>query len=376
MTKKEFKTYLQKHKPVNVWNNDLFASLAKADGDYQLSSIFYLTNKIYPNTLSIDDFDSLAFCETLVKEFNISKEHFIRADYYTPDKSLDEPHSRAIILSDEIQILIRATSYSAVVFYSPLIDPKILSFLKEEVKKYPIKEVQSCNLCLITEEKGNLKGHLIKAPEQKDIDISKSYNDDFTAIDSLIKERLNEEKGSKGLILLHGDPGTGKTSYIRHLMNEIKKKFVVVSSEYAHYLDTKEFTTFLLGYQNSILIIEDAENAIRARGESRLSAAATLLNLSDGLLSDVLNIQVVITFNTELSKIDQALLRKGRLIARYDFKPLAIEKAQALSDSLGYKSKISQPTTLANIYNQEDLDFTNVPKNKIGFGFKGKEEAN
>lgn len=375
MTKEEFKAYLQEHKPVNVWNNDLFLSLAKTDGDYQLPQIFYLTNKIYPNTLSIDDFDSLAFCNALVKEYELGKECFIRADYYTPCADLDEPHSRAIILSDEIQILIRATSYSAVVFYSPLIDTKVIDFLKEEVKHYPYAVKEENNLCLITEDKGNLKGHLIKAPEQKEIDVAQSYNDDFAPIDSLIKERLSETNGSKGIILLHGPAGTGKTSYIRHLMNTIKKKFVVVSSEYAHYLDTKEFTTFLLGYQNSVLVIEDAEDAIRARGERGISAAATLLNLSDGLLSDVLKIQVIITFNTELSKIDQALLRKGRMIARYDFKPLETKKAQALSDSLGYKTKISEAMTLADIYNQEDLDFTTKPKNKIGFGLKGKEEA-
>ena len=43
-------------------------------------------------------------------------------------------------------------------------------------------------------------------------DIEKYYNDDFMEFDKLIKTRI-KVKNSKGLILLHGDIGSGKTSY-------------------------------------------------------------------------------------------------------------------------------------------------------------------
>jgi hypothetical protein len=93
-----------------------------------------------------------------------------------------------------------------------------------------------------------------------------------------------------------------------------------------------------------------------------------LLNISDGLLSDCLNIQVICTFNTDISMIDQALIRKGRLIARYEFRELTVEKSRQLSNKLGFHSEITSSMTLAAIYNQDELDFKPVQKRKqLGF---------
>lgn len=89
-------------------------------------------------------------------------------------------------------------------------------------------------------------------------------------------------------------------------------------------------------------------------------------NISDGLLSDCLNIQVICSFNTDLSRIDKALMRKGRLIARYEFGELAASKAQKLSQELGYSQSLNSPMTLAEIYNQTDDAYEEESK-PIGF---------
>jgi hypothetical protein len=61
-------------------------------------------------------------------------------------------------------------------------------------------------------------------------------------------------------------------------------------------------------------------------------------------------------------------MRKGRLIAKYEFKELEVEKAQALSDKLSFNSKIYKPMTLTEIYNQQELTFQeNIKRNEIGF---------
>ena len=61
-------------------------------------------------------------------------------------------------------------------------------------------------------------------------------------------------------------------------------------------------------------------------------------------------------------------MRKGRLIAKYEFKELEVEKAQSLSQKLGFKSRIDFPMTLTAIYNQEETDFQPLKKQKsIGF---------
>ena len=69
---------------------------------------------------------------------------------------------------------------------------------------------------------------------------------------------------------------------------------------------------------------------------NRRCQVSALLNITDGLLSDWLNIQLICSFNSDISKIDSALMRKGRLIAKYEFKELEVEKANALSLKLRF----------------------------------------
>ncbi len=124
----------------------------------------------------------------------------------------------------------------------------------------------------------------------------------------------------------------------------------------------------LIENRNSIFVIEDAENIVVDREINGESPVSALLNISDGLLSDCLNIQIICSFNTDISKIDSALMRKGRLIAKYEFKELEVEKAQELSNKLGFNTRIDAPMTLTSIYNQDEKDFLQSKKrNVIGF---------
>lgn len=193
-----------------------------------------------------------------------------------------------------------------------------------------------------------------------------NYNDDFKEIDAIIQNRLNRKK-EKGIVLLHGLPGTGKTTYLRYLIGRIKKKVLFVPPDVAANMTNPSFISLLLDNANSVLVIEDAENIILDRKEGGNAAISNLLNIADGLLSDCLNIQIVCSFNIHVSKVDSALLRKGRLIAKYEFGKLNKQKAQILSDSLGFNIVIKDESTLAEIYNQAEKDFEEK-RTKIGFG--------
>lgn len=201
-------------------------------------------------------------------------------------------------------------------------------------------------------------------PTELDLDLY--YNDDFKAVDATIKERLAKEK-DKGIVLLHGLPGTGKTTYLRHLIGSLKKKVMFVSPSVASNLMNPEFMDLLIDNPNSILVIEDAENIIMDRKFSSQSSVSNLLNISDGLLSDCLNVQIICTFNSELSFVDSALIRKGRLIAKYEFGKLDVAKANKLSSHLGLVNSITKPMTLAEITNPDDNHYEAKQHTVIGF---------
>lgn len=232
-----------------------------------------------------------------------------------------------------------------------------------------IKEEVKSDIKLICKYEGGL-GLSSFEIDKLDFELNLHYNDDFMEIDKIIKERLNKPK-DKGIVLLHGIPGTGKTNYIRHLLMEVKKKMIYLPPDLAYEIGSPGFLTFLTENPSSVLIIEDAENVIMERSGGSNGAISNLLNLCDGLLSDCLNIQVVCTFNTDISRVDKALLRKGRLIAKYEFKKLTISKAQKLSDALGYNNPIVHEMSLSEIYNQEQKSFAQKEVVPIGFRMNG-----
>jgi hypothetical protein len=200
----------------------------------------------------------------------------------------------------------------------------------------------------------------------RSVDINELYNDDFAEIDSIISQSMT--KNEAGIILLHGDPGTGKTTYIKHLISKFQEKeFIFIQNDFVRDLLKPSFISFLLHNKNVILIIEDAEKVVVSRdNESNDSVVSTILQLTDGLFSDFLNIKIICTFNTNIDHIDKALLRKGRMIAKYKFTPLSPERTAALLKKLGYES-VAGARTLADIFQYNARGFSNTTKKSIGF---------
>lgn len=205
--------------------------------------------------------------------------------------------------------------------------------------------------------------------KQVNVNIDTHYNDDFKPISQDIIKNLNNKKQS-GLFILDGIPGSGKTMFIRYLTSHINRNIIFISPDMVEYITDPSFIPFLMDNSDSVLIIEDAEPALQKRGSGgRTGSISNILNLTDGLLSDCLNISIVATFNTNTKVLDDALLRKGRLINSYTFDKLNIEKSQQLLNELGHTIKVTQPMTLADIYHYKDNNKNDMYKTtkKIGF---------
>ncbi len=224
------------------------------------------------------------------------------------------------------------------------------------------------NIALVIQTNRGYDTTTFELPKQK-LDIELGYGKGFKPIHEKIIHKLNEPK-SKGLVLLHGTPGTGKTHYLKYLASKIKNKRVLFIPPFlADFITSPEMTPFLIQNAGSVLFIEDAERVITDRNAGGGNGVSNILNITDGILSDILNIQIVATFNMDKAKIDSALLRKGRLIAEHKFDALPIEDAQALINHLGFEHTADKPMTLTEIYNLSEVEYKSEEKSKATIGF-------
>jgi len=212
------------------------------------------------------------------------------------------------------------------------------------------------------------------------------YGEGFEEFHNTLIKRLDED--SKGLVLFHGDPGTGKTQYIRHLLKELcgADKAVLysppaVSASLAEPAMINFISDWIMGeHRDCILLIEDAEPLLESRSggvDGRSTGISNLLNITDGILNDILGLMVIATFNIEISKIDPALLRPGRLIARKEFKRMDELQTENLANALGMEAPDIElkkyPITLAEFYNNSKAknvithEYKEGKRNSIGF---------
>ena len=267
--------------------------------------------------------------------------------YYRADKI-----QNAILFNEEFV-------YCDGVFYMdvPTIPQKMYDCVVEKENKPTIRWI-------LRDSRGSILNKYMEISPKGDID--GNYNDDFYPINDRIQELIHSDESS--IMILHGKPGTGKTSYIRDLiaMNP-DVKFYWIDSSMFNYIDTSEFIEFIASCKNAVFVLEDSEALLTSRDETHNPAMQSLLSISDGMLGDSLKLKFICTFNTDLHNIDKAILRKGRMKIKYEFKDLTKEKVKEIFKKIGIDESLAKPMPICDVYNYlEDNGNTETIK-KIGF---------
>jgi hypothetical protein len=346
---------------------DLNQAFVRRDGYLNEYSLFVAYFNTIPNCIDEHYIDckkaSIRFLNnhrSEIKHYHYSKRFFGGKKFAQLDDIFFILHEDLIVFFDT------NNSYVRFLFCNTDIHKveKIIAEIKQSKKR---RKGETPEIKILINSDSGIDTMSMKINQAK-LSITDNYNDDFKEVHQTILKRLLT-KNDKGLVLLHGKPGTGKTSYIRYLLSALKKEVIFLPPNMANAITNPNLISILVDNPNSVFVIEDAENIIIDRNKNGSSPVSALLNISDGLLSDCLNIQIVCSFNTDISKVDSALMRKGRLIAKYEFKELEVEKANALSKKLGYDANFIAPMTLASIYNQQEVDYNPV-KRESSIGFK------
>jgi hypothetical protein len=173
-------------------------------------------------------------------------------------------------------------------------------------------------------------------------------------------EKLSNRK--HGLSILEGKPGTGKTSYLRHLMGSLNEthRFYFIAPSNLGILSEPDFIGFwgkerqLYADYKLAVILEDADAALMTRATDNRAQVSAILNLSDGMLADFLRLQIICTINCKADDIDQAFLRPGRLLCHRIFERLDPSQAARLAASIGKNLPQARDYSLAEVFAGHD----------------------
>jgi hypothetical protein len=165
-----------------------------------------------------------------------------------------------------------------------------------------------------------------------------------------LKKKIKNSK--KGLSIFYGERGLGKTEMVKHLISELDKTSIFIPSNSLDLtINNPDFKKLI--NKDTLLIIDDCEFFSNVQISKMNFITNNILQLVDGILSDVLDLHIILIFNEEsLDEIDENILDCNNLIEVIEFKEIDVDLSNELSKTFGFNKKYKTPQRLVDVVNR------------------------
>jgi hypothetical protein len=208
--------------------------------------------------------------------------------------------------------------------------------------------------------------------------IHENYNPGIIEQYQYVISEYKKQKPAGRMTIINGEPGTGKTYMIRSLVSELMPaKIILVPQSMVSQIDgpslipllmdaKKDYPVDLVPYSDEdidvrldqeetmpiYLIMEDADACLVPRAGDNISVVSSLLNYTDGLFGELLDLRVIATTNAAKMDFDQAYLRPGRLCQHISVNPVNKDQAKKIYNRLTGQNLRThkEEYTLAELY--------------------------
>lgn len=323
------------------------------------------------NYLSVEDFDieiisilnHYSNFDIITEVLFVDKEKVIKA-------LLACPGAKSFILKDNMVFLLYDTEFATV-------ETVVLLDISSNTAKLRIiaNSIPTC------EKYYNLVKNLIVESEESDESYFSIYylakEDNLSIIDINVKHsKLNNIKSElypdidpeklaaefiesdDNLLIVHGDPGTSKTSFIKYLAYMLYKLKEINQISYAKDWKTMNCSQFwprITDNAPPLLILDDLDHDLTTKTK-RSPFVSNLLSYLDGVLTNKSN-KVIISTNQPIGTIDSALLRSGRCFDCIELHKLDISYAKEIWRAMNINEKF--PFTKDKISQAEFMSIVN-----------------
>ena len=283
-----------------------------------------------------------------------------------------------MIINDKILAKLTDDIYLAYIVIDRELDTSLVSdlvfYYKSEENLPAIQKVlDGVNKCMIDfceEESQNLNTLSLSSSGLEIEPISIDYDfENFElyfnnkTIKSLNKSIKKIKKSERGLVILNGERGVGKTSTIKYIADNLDRIVIFIpNSLIEHTINNSDFRKFLRKYNKPVLVLDDCEMIFNDYFSKSNMIVNNLLQIVDGLIYDDVTVITIYNVDDE-SEIDHTLLESNNLIDSVGFEYLSIEEAEELSKHIGGSKKFKNDTKMIDVVKKRNSD-----KNKhIGF---------
>jgi hypothetical protein len=348
--------------------NNIQLNITKDDSDLNDFLIVWKEMGERPSRISIHNTYLTKLFDQIIKDKVVKKNVFTEVT----------PYDNYLIIDDKMFIKINDNCYLSYVvsdrmsedsfidtitfFYRSGYDgvQEIIDDLNDAILDFSDDDANNSNTIILTQWGLEIEP-VVSSIETDGID--EYYNSEtFKSINKLIK---SIKKSDKGLGIIYGQRGLGKTTMINYLSSKLDRIVIFIpNSMIDHTINNPEFRKFLKRYDKPILILDDCELFLGDNwGKSNLTTS-NLLQMVDGFLSESINCNIVTIFNVDSEDfIDESLIDCNNLHDVIEFKNLTPEEATGLSKSLGFNKKYKAKSKLIDVLKKRN----SIETQDIGF---------
>jgi hypothetical protein len=352
-------------------NTSLKVNISKEDAN--INDFLYCWDKFgdRPNKITIYSSFTKDGFNTIISEYTEYKNSSIEL---IPAEDFDIINDKSIVkINDNIfisyHILDRESENSfiheVIFLYKSEKDLEEINEITEKLGKYNIELEEGEDGYKLNTVFISPNGIEVEPIEKIELDESVELFYNETTFKSINKLNKTLKKSKKGLTILYGERGTGKTSIINYICDKLDRMVIYIPNNMLELtLNSPEFRTFLKKYPKPIVILDDCEMIFNELFSKSNIYVNNILQMVDGLLSDSIELSIITIFNVDnYDEIDHVLLECNSLIDVIEFEFLNQEESNDLAKHLGSKKKYKNKNKLVDIIKNDN---TNKNYKKIG----------